>query len=282
MLMSTVDPNHSGQMVLDSEGNLDGFRPIYRSIKPKLEFILSLVFLGMAAPVMALIMILVRLGSSGRSIYSQTRLGFGGREFSIYKIRTMYQDCEQRSGIMWSMPGDSRVTRIGRQLRWCHLDELPQLVNVLKGDLSLVGPRPERAEIAAQIERALPEFRRRLEVKPGLTGLAQVMQPPDIDLGSVRSKLQYDLYYIDHLSFWLDLRILLATVFHIAGCSAEFIAALFGFPLFASSQDVEAKPDLSSDESVAEASLPAIQKSLCGSLVVPAQVGGGAAEWTVS
>ena len=105
-----------------------------------------------------------------------------GKVFTIYKIRTMYQDSERHCGPRWCVPGDPRVTPVGRFLRRCHVDELPQLINVLKGEMSLVGPRPERPEFLAQLERALPNYRQRLTVRPGLTGLAQVQQPPDTDL----------------------------------------------------------------------------------------------------
>ena len=160
---------------------------------------------------MIVAMLLVRLSSRGPAIYTQRRLGLGGKVFTIYKIRTMYQDSERHSGATWSLPGDPRVTPVGRVLRFTHLDELPQLINVLLGEMSLVGPRPERPEFLPKLERALPDYRRRLAVRPGVTGLAQVQQPPDSDLGSVRRKLNYDLYYADHITLWLDVRIVLAT-----------------------------------------------------------------------
>jgi len=147
----------------------------------------------------------------------------------IYKIRTMYQNSEPK-GPRWCVPGDRRVTPVGRLLRWSHLDELPQLVNVLQGDMSLIGSRPERPEIVAQLERALPDYQRRHVVRPGLTGLAQVLQAPDTDLGMVRRKLSLDLHYVDSGSFWLDLRILLATVLHVLNIPSARIAQLFGFP----------------------------------------------------
>jgi len=147
----------------------------------------------------------------------------------IYKIRTMYQNSEP-NGPRWCVPGDRRVTPVGRLLRWTHLDELPQLFNVLQGDMSLIGPRPERPEIVAQLERALPDYQRRHVVRPGLTGLAQVLQAPDTDLGMVRRKLTLDLHYVDSRSFWLDLRILLATVLHVLNIPSARIAQIFRFP----------------------------------------------------
>ena len=115
-------------------------------------------------------------------------------------------------------------------LRWTHIDELPQLVNVLQGKMSLVGPRPERPEIVPELEKALPEYRRRLEVRPGLTGLAQVLQAPDTDLNMVRTKLAFDLHYIERWSLTLDLKILLATVPHLLLIRPDLIARAFRFP----------------------------------------------------
>jgi lipopolysaccharide/colanic/teichoic acid biosynthesis glycosyltransferase len=175
-------------------------------------------------------LIAVRLTSRGPAIYTQRRVGLRGRPITIYKIRTMYQDCERETGAVWSTPGDPRVTLVGRFLRWSHLDELPQLVNILLGQMSLVGPRPERPEIISRIEKALPDYLKRLEVRPGLTGLAQVLQPPDTDLGSVQSKLELELQYLDQAGPWMDIRILLATPLHVVGYPRGRIARIFGFP----------------------------------------------------
>ena len=180
-------------------------------------------------PIILLAMFLVRITSRGPVIYTQTRLGRNGRRFMIYKIRTMYRNSEP-NGPRWCVPGDRRITPVGWLLRLTHLDELPQLVNVLQGDMSLIGPRPERPEIVEKLERALPEYPRRHVVRPGLTGLAQVLQAPDTDLGMVRRKLALDLHYVDYRSFWLDLRILLATVLHVLNVPSARIARIFGFP----------------------------------------------------
>jgi lipopolysaccharide/colanic/teichoic acid biosynthesis glycosyltransferase len=142
----------------------------------------------------------------------------------------MYQDAERDTGAVWSRPGDPRVTPIGRFLRWAHLDELPQLVNILRGEMSLVGPRPERPELVGPIERALPCYRRRLSVRPGLTGLAQVQQGPDTDLLTVSRKLSYDLYYVKRVCLWLDLRVLLGTVLKCSSVPFDTIGRLLGFP----------------------------------------------------
>jgi lipopolysaccharide/colanic/teichoic acid biosynthesis glycosyltransferase len=183
----------------------------YTAIKPLLDVMLAALLLVMLAPIIMVVMLLVRLTSRGPAIYSQVRLGKGGRLITIYKIRTMYRDSERETGPTWSRPGDPRVTPMGDFLRRSHLDELPQLVNILRGQMSLVGPRPERPELAGALERALPAYRRRLAVRPGLTGIAQVLQAPDTDLSSVDRKLSYDLYYLDRMSFWLDVRVLLGT-----------------------------------------------------------------------
>jgi lipopolysaccharide/colanic/teichoic acid biosynthesis glycosyltransferase len=202
----------------------------YSSIKPVFDFALALALLLPSAPIMLLVAVLVRLGSRGPSIYTQRRLGLGGKVFTIYKIRTMYQDSESRSGATWSVPGDPRVTPVGRFLRFTHIDELPQLINVLLGEMSLVGPRPERPEFLPKLERAMPDYRRRLAVRPGVTGLAQVQQPPDTDLASVRRKLDYDLHYAERISPWLDARIVLATGLKCVGVPFGWIGALLMLP----------------------------------------------------
>jgi lipopolysaccharide/colanic/teichoic acid biosynthesis glycosyltransferase len=128
------------------------------------------------------------------------------------------------------MPGDPRITWFGALLRATHLDELPQLLNVLRGDMSLIGPRPERPEFLPELERALPGYRKRLAVRPGVTGLAQVQLPADSDVDSVRRKLVYDLFYIERLSPWLDLRLLVCTLFYALGVPYATIGRWFRIP----------------------------------------------------
>jgi lipopolysaccharide/colanic/teichoic acid biosynthesis glycosyltransferase len=161
--------------------------------------------------------LLVRLTSPGPAFYRQTRVGIRGRQFTICKLRTMVHDCERDSGPTWSKLGDPRITPVGRFLRRTHLDELPQLWNVLRGDMSLIGPRPERPEFVAVLAKRLPHYPLRHAVRPGLTGLAQVQLPPDTDISSVRRKLACDLYYVRKRGIWLDVRILAATGFYLAG-----------------------------------------------------------------
>jgi lipopolysaccharide/colanic/teichoic acid biosynthesis glycosyltransferase len=167
------------------------------------------------------------LTSSGPGIYTQTRLGLHRRPFTIYKIRTMTHNCEAATGARWSSgKSDARVTLIGRFLRRTHIDELPQLWNVLRGEMTLVGPRPERPEIVAQIEPLVPGYGLRLTVLPGVTGLAQIQLPPDTNVDSVRRKVRYDAYYAAHLSLWLDLRLILVTAGKVCGLVAPLRALL--------------------------------------------------------
>jgi lipopolysaccharide/colanic/teichoic acid biosynthesis glycosyltransferase len=186
----------------------------YLRAKRAADLTLSLLLMLPAAPILLLATLLVRLTSRGPAFYTQTRVGLDGRLFTIFKLRTMRHNCEARSGPLWSLPGDPRVTPLGRILRATHLDELPQLWNVVRGEMSLIGPRPERPEFVPQLERSLPAYRQRLQLRPGVTGLAQVLLPPDTDVESVRRKLAHDLYYMRHLSFWLDLRLLLCTALY--------------------------------------------------------------------
>ena len=146
----------------------------------------------------------IRLDSPGPVLYRQTRLGLGGRTFRLIKFRTMIHGAEDRTGPVWAASRDARTTRVGRVLRRLHLDELPQIVNVLRGEMSLVGPRPERPELAARMEREAPGFSDRLRVRPGIMGLAQAQ-------GSYhwhpRRKLECDNRYIATMSPWLDVRL---------------------------------------------------------------------------
>jgi lipopolysaccharide/colanic/teichoic acid biosynthesis glycosyltransferase len=187
-------------------------------IKRCADLIFAVLLLIATAPIIALVLVLVKLTSRGPAIYRQKRLGYLGKPYTIYKVRTMAQDCEKHTGPQWSSgSNDPRVTSLGRFLRQTHLDELPQLWNVIRGDMSLVGPRPERPEFVLQLERQIPRYRDRLSVLPGVTGLAQIQLPPDTDLESVRRKLACDLYYVQRMSPGLDLRIMLSTVTSVAG-----------------------------------------------------------------
>jgi lipopolysaccharide/colanic/teichoic acid biosynthesis glycosyltransferase len=168
-------------------------------------------------PLLAFLVALVRLTSQGPGLYHQTRVGLGGSQFVLYKLRTMRVDAEAMSGPVWSQPGDPRVTPVGKFLRWSHLDELPQLWNVLRGEMSLIGPRPERPEFTETLAQEIPGYLGRLHVPPGITGLAQVILPPDSDFESVRAKLEMDLEYIRRASPWLDVQIVMCTALRLLG-----------------------------------------------------------------
>jgi lipopolysaccharide/colanic/teichoic acid biosynthesis glycosyltransferase len=223
---------------------------LYAPLRRVLDFALALVILVLAAPVMALAAVVVRLTSRGPAFYTQIRTGLHGKPFTIFKIRTMVDKCESLTGPRWTIPGDPRITPIGWLLRKTHIDELPQLLNVLRGDMSLIGPRPERPEFVQELEKAVPGYPRRHAVLPGITGLAQVQLAPDTDLESVRSKLVYDLYFVCQQSLWLDFRILLATGLHILGFSFERLRNLRVVPR------VEAQPM----QTTAETPTPRLRK----------------------
>jgi lipopolysaccharide/colanic/teichoic acid biosynthesis glycosyltransferase len=195
-----------------------------------LEWSFAAALLVFAAPIIFIAGLLVRLTSRGPVFYSQTRVGKNGKCFTIYKIRTMVHNCEGHSGVKWATLNDPRITPVGALLRKTHIDELPQLINVLRCQMSLVGPRPERPEFVPSLEKAIAHYRDRLLVRPGVTGLAQVQLPPDTDLASVQRKLAYDLYYVRHASFWLDLRLILCTAIHVVGVPYHVIGRLFALP----------------------------------------------------
>lgn len=189
----------------------------FQGVKAWFEFAAACGLLVLLGPVMLIAGLLVRLTSRGPAVYTQTRLGLNGKPFQIYKLRTMTHDCEKATGPVWAGKNDPRVTWLGSILRLTHIDELPQLFNVLRGEMSLVGPRPERPEFVVELEKRLPNYRGRLAVRPGITGLAQILQEPDVDVDSVRNKLRYDLLYIGRASLALDLRICFYTLFSAMG-----------------------------------------------------------------
>ena len=184
----------------------------YHTFKRLFDIAGSLLLLALLLPLMILVALLIVSEKWGPIIYRQRRLTEGGRVFTIYKFRTMSLDAESRSGPVWAEKTDSRVTSLGKLLRRSRLDELPQLVNVLIGDMSLIGPRPERPELAAELTRALPDFDQRLGVKAGITGLAQVSSGYANCMESYKTKLKYDLDYVANHSVMLDFRIALKTV----------------------------------------------------------------------
>lgn len=193
--------------------------------KAAADFVLAAIMLVPALPLLFLCVVLVRLTSRGPAIYTQARVGRGGKVFTLYKIRTMYHDCEKLTGPTWCKPGDARITPIGRVLRKLHFDELPQLFNVLKGEMSLVGPRPERPEIVKRLREQVVGYDRRHAVKPGITGFAQIHLPPDSCVRSVRNKLVYDLFYVRLRSVRMELFILFATGLKMLGLKRLYYRA---------------------------------------------------------
>ena len=181
--------------------------------KRTLDILVALMGLVIGAPVFALLSLAVRLTSPGPVLYHQRRVGLRGHIFMVHKFRTMRQDAEAETGPVWaSKSGDPRVTPIGRFLRRTRLDELPQLWNVLIGEMSFVGPRPERPEFVADLTRVIPYYGQRHIVRPGLTGWAQVRYTYGASQEDALQKLQYDLYYIKNLSIGLDLYIMFETI----------------------------------------------------------------------
>lgn len=188
--------------------------------------VLAVLLLLPALPVIGLLILVVRSTSRGPGIYRQVRVGAGGRTYVMYKIRTMRHDAEAGSGPVWAAPNDARMTGLGHFLRKVHLDEFPQLFNVIKGEMALIGPRPERPEFTQLLARQLPGYLDRLQVRPGITGLAQINLPPDTDVDSVRRKLVLDLEYIRQAGSWLDLQILACTALRLVGCSGQLSSRL--------------------------------------------------------
>jgi len=183
-----------------------------RRTKRIVDAVVSALVLVLGAPVWLALAGLVRATSPGPAIFRQTRVGRHGKPFTMLKFRTMVDDAERHTGPVWAEHGDKRITPVGRWLRKLRLDEIPQMWNVLVGQMSLVGPRPERPYFVEQLVDRIPLYSRRHRVQPGVTGLAQVKWRYDADLDDVRQKLKYDLFYIETMSLGLDAKILFRTV----------------------------------------------------------------------
>ena len=180
----------------------------YESIKSSIEFIFSLLLLIIAVPICILACIAIYVELRVNPIYIQNRVGLNGRVFKIYKLRSMYIDTE-KDGPKWASENDERITKVGRIIRKTRIDELPQLVNILKRDMSFIGPRPERPEFIKEFIKYIPDFNDRLLVKPGITGWAQVNGGYSL---TPKEKLEFDKYYIQNRGFKLDLLILIKTI----------------------------------------------------------------------
>jgi exopolysaccharide biosynthesis polyprenyl glycosylphosphotransferase len=192
----------------------NGFRQsqTYRAVKRLVDIVLSLALLAVMAPVMATIALVIKLETPGPAIFSQERVGLLGRHFTVYKFRSMRQDAECRTGPTWAKENDERVTRVGAFVRKTRLDELPQVWNVLRGEMSFIGPRPERPYFVDMLKAELRYYELRHYVKPGITGWAQVMYRYGASVEDAYHKLEYDLYYAKNVSFKLDCLILAKTI----------------------------------------------------------------------
>jgi len=186
--------------------------PFIRVMKRIFDIVLSTLVLLITLPFFPVLVVLLKYKSPGPVFYFQKRVGKDGKEFTIYKFRTMGTDAESRGGVAWARENDPRVTRFGHFFRKARIDELPQLVNVLKGEMSFIGPRPERPEFVEKICEITPYYMERHAVKPGITGWAQVMYPYGASLGDSVEKLRYDLYYINNLSVFLEFLIVFETI----------------------------------------------------------------------
>ena len=186
--------------------------PAHAAAKRMFDLLASGVLLLLAAPVLAVLAVVIKLDSEGPVFYSQERVGRGGRIYKVYKLRTMRQDAEKLSGPVWASQKDPRVTRIGALLRKTRLDEIPQAWAVFRGDMSFVGPRPERPFFVAQLKTQIPFFGLREAVKPGITGWAQIRYPYGATVEDSKNKLEHDLYYVQHQSLFLDLAICFHTI----------------------------------------------------------------------
>lgn len=181
---------------------------LYLPIKRILDILFSLMLIILTFPIVMVTVVAVKCESHGPIFYKQVRVGLMGRKIVITKFRSMYMDAE-KNGAQWAQKKDPRVTRVGKIIRRTRIDELPQLFSVLKGDLSLIGPRPERPNFTEEFSHKYPGFEKRLRIKPGLSGYAQINGGYDIDPGQ---KAKLDCYYINHLSFWIDVKIFISTI----------------------------------------------------------------------
>ena len=193
-----------------------------KKLKRLLDIIISLIILIITLPVSILTVIAIKLDSKGPLLFKQDRSGMNGETFKILKFRSMVKDAEKYTGPVWSPKDDPRVTRVGRILRRVRLDEIPQMFNVLKGEMSMVGPRPERPYFVEKLSEQIPYYKRRLKVRPGITGWAQVKHKYDESIEDVKVKLRYDLFYIENMSLRMDFKIIVRTIFVVLFGKGQF------------------------------------------------------------
>ena len=187
-------------------------RKRFQEFKRVMDILFSLIGLALTAPILAVAIALIKMTSKGPVFFNQERVGKEGEIFNIYKLRTMRMDAEKYTGPVWAKENDPRITLVGRFLRKAHIDEIPQLVNVLRGEMAIVGPRPERPVFVRDLSRKVPEYEKRLRVKPGITGLAQVRHKYDETIEDVKKKIKLDLLYIKEMCVMTDLRIMAMTI----------------------------------------------------------------------
>lgn len=188
-------------------------QPWEESAKRVMDIVISIFILIVTFPLWLVIGVAIKMNSAGPLVYNQERVGKDGKIFRMHKFRSMYQDAESKTGPVWATQNDPRITSVGWFLRKTRLDEIPQFFDVLRGDMSLVGPRPERPSFVEKLSKEVPLYKRRLAVKPGITGWAQIKQGYDTSIEDVKSKVRYDLFYIENMSFRMDVKILIMTVY---------------------------------------------------------------------
>ena len=204
-----VEGAHPGWL-LSGDGFRQGrFEALFKRLS---DLLIATVLILLTLPLLVVVALLIKLESRGPVLYRQERVGRCGRPFVLFKFRSMCRDAEPDGAPVWAAPRDSRVTRVGRFIRFTRIDELPQLWNVLRGEMSIVGPRPERPYFVERLSVAIPLYAERHFVKPGITGWAQINAPYGASFDDAREKLRYDLYYIKNRSLFFDLRILISTI----------------------------------------------------------------------
>ena len=184
----------------------------FDEFKRGFDIVVSIVGLIVSFPILLISILILKVTSHGPALFRQTRVGMNGYFFDIFKLRTMVVNAESQTGPVWARENDPRVTSFGKFLRRSRFDEIPQLVNVLRGEMSIIGPRPERPEFVNILSREICDYQKRLQVRPGITGLAQIKQAYDVTIKDVRRKVKFDLLYIKRMCFLTDLRILFGTV----------------------------------------------------------------------
>ena len=184
-----------------------------KRLKRVMDVIVSFLILIISSPVIVIAALAIKLNSKGPVFFTQERSGMNGEPFTMIKFRSMYQDAEKKTGPIWSSKDDPRITRVGKIIRKLRIDEIPQFMNVLKGEMSIVGPRPERPFFVEKLSEEIPYYKRRLKVRPGITGWAQVKHKYDESIEDVKVKLRYDLFYIENMSLRMDFKIIFRTVF---------------------------------------------------------------------